>query len=117
MKKIVLVALLFVSYLIFLQFSQHCIVKTSREDNLLKSQLTASKNCHAELLASNNRLCLRDRICSYAKENLNMIIPTTKDTTSVSSVIYIKEIKTENQNIVYNLIDYITPNAQALTDQ
>lgn len=117
MKKMVFLVLLALGYVIFIQLSQHYIVKTSREESLMRSQLTAAKNCHAELLAINNRLCLRDRICSFAKDNLGMVIPTTRDTLALNSVTYIKETKNDKQNIVYSLIDYITPNAQALTEQ
>jgi hypothetical protein len=95
---------------------QHDINVDTKEMKELNSELVAARNCKAELLTTNNQLCLRDRICSYATTNLGLVNATDTDSTKVGEVVYVKESNKDDNNIVYSLIDFITPDMQAITE-
>lgn len=115
MKSLIFCLVLIVFKLFIIPFSQHDLVGNNREIKSLKSELVAAKNCKAELLSKNNQLCLRERICAYAQSNLGLMNPINADTTSTTKISFVKESK-QNENIVYSLIDFISPNAHALTE-
>ncbi|HPY95745.1 MAG TPA: hypothetical protein PL063_00875 [Candidatus Cloacimonadota bacterium] len=95
------------------QFNQHSITKNNRKINDLVTELTAAKNCNSELLAQNNKLCLRERIYSFAQTKLDMVCVASDDTDYSDRVMYVREEQKRN-SLMFSLIDYMTPDLQAL---
>ncbi len=116
MKPMVFCGILLLIRVFLMQFSQHSLLMNYREIKELKSELVAEKNCKAELLSKNNQLCLRDRICSYASGNLGLFNPISSDSTASNRISYVRESK-KSDNIMYSLIDFMSPEAQALNPQ
>lgn len=114
MKAVIIGIVVVLAHYGITQLCQHDILKDSREMKELNAELVAAKNCKAELLTTNNQLCLRDRICSFASTNLGLVNSTNSDSTNVGEVVYVKETN-KDENIVYSLIDFITPDMQAIT--
>jgi cell division protein FtsL len=102
-----LICICIVSFLHFNNENQ--IVKATKENAKLRKLLNAEKTINTELWIDNNQLNSRDRIIEFASVELGMICPQTDGT----QVIYIKENETKDK-IFFSLIDFITPEAQAL---
>ncbi|HOD54660.1 MAG TPA: hypothetical protein PKJ08_09055 [Candidatus Cloacimonadota bacterium] len=116
MKPVVVCGILLLVRVFLMQFSQHSVLMNYREIKELKSELVAARNCKAELLSKNNQLCLRERICNYASSNLGLFNPISSDSTASARISYVRENK-KNDNVMYSLIDFISPEAQALNPQ
>lgn len=104
------ICILVVSFLHF--FNENQIVKATKENAKLRKLLNAEKTINTELWIEHNQLSSRERIIQYASADLGMICPKTDG----NQVIYIKESETKDK-IFFSLIDFITPEAQALTQK
>jgi cell division protein FtsL len=97
----------------FLHFNnENQIVKATKENAKLRKLLNAEKTINTELWIENNQLNSRERIIQYASLELGMICPRTDST----KVVYIEEKETKDK-IFFSLIDFISPEAQALTQK
>ncbi len=111
MKKSFL--LFFILIAIFLHFfNENQIVKATKETARLRKLFNAEKTINTEFWIYNYQLNSRDRILQYASTDLGMICPKTDG----EQVIYIKENETKDK-ILFSLIDFIIPEAQALTQK
>ena len=93
-------------------FNENQIVKATKENAKLRKLLNAEKTINTELWIEHNHLSSRERIIQYASADLGMICPQADG----NQVIYIKESETKDK-IFFSLIDFITPEAQALTQK
>ena len=91
-------------------FNQHKIVLATKDYAKLEKQLNAERTINTELSIENDQLSSRDRIYQIATQDMGMICPRTDG----QSVIYIKESESEDK-VSFSLIDFISPEAQALT--
>jgi cell division protein FtsL len=97
----------------FLHFNnENQIVRATKENATLRKLLNAEKTINTELWIENNQLNSRERIIQYASADLGMICPKTDG----SQVIYIKENEIKDKTF-FSLIDFISPEAQALTQK
>jgi cell division protein FtsL len=104
------ICILIVFFLHF--FNENQIVKATKDNATLRKLYNAEKTINTELWIENNQLNSRDRIIQFASADLGMVCPKTDG----SQVIYIKENETKDK-IFFSLIDFISPEAQALTQK
>jgi cell division protein FtsL len=98
---------------IFLHFmNEHSIVQSTREYTRLEKLLNAERTINTELWIENNELTSRDRIAQIATSQMGMVCPKTDG----NAVVYIKESESKDK-VLFSLIDFISPEAQALTQK
>lgn len=104
-KIIIIVSLIFVS--IFSHYSnKHKILVYGRKLDESREFYQAQKVNNLNLITLNSKLSSRDRIQRLASENLDMFFPTNNEN--------VHNIKFDNKEKTFRLIDYIVPSAEAL---
>jgi len=110
--RLIILSIILASIIIVQYLNQHQIVRATQEYASLEKKYAAARTINNELIITYNELISRDRIVGVATEQLGMF-QAKNDGINVT---YVKEQSKENQ-ILFSLIDYITPSAQALTER
>jgi|GEM_PF-2957353 len=107
------VVFMFILNIIVTGLLQSRIKTIGNKINTVENSYAAQHTIHSYLFREKQHLMRRDRIVSYAQQNLGMI-PIKPD--EIASGRYIKEIKEDsdkNNLPVYSFIDFITPTLHA----
>ncbi|MCL2063672.1 MAG: hypothetical protein FWG98_04805 [Candidatus Cloacimonetes bacterium] len=114
MKKfLIAVAIMFVLNILITGLLQSQIKIMGNQIGTKETLNSAYHTRHAYLLRERQELMRRDRIVSYAQQNLGMKLLKPDE---IAGGQYLKEIVEEtsrNNNVVYSFIDFITPSMNA----
>ncbi len=114
-KSIAILTIMLVSYLVSINVNQYFIAKSKNKQENLAKVFAAVNDQNKILLQSNQRLKTRERIIAYASEKLGMKQLNPDVILSGSIIKEINEENTKNQNIIYSLIDFVSPTMEAIT--
>jgi hypothetical protein len=95
---------------------QSCSKKVGNQIEAVDAAYLANHSRHTNLIRERQELARRDRIVSYAQNNLGMRLLRADE---IASGNIIKEIREEEarSNIVYAFIDFITPSLNAFENR
>ena len=111
---IIAVCVMFVLNIVLTGIFQSCSKKVGNEMVAVESAYSAHHTRHTHLLRERQELARRDRVISYAQQNLNMRLLQPDEIASGNTVKVIIEEETRNNNIIYTFIDFITPSLSAI---
>ena len=114
MKPIIVVVLLmFVLNIVVTGILQDTIKKDGNRFNRLEATYSANHARQSFLIRERQELLRRDRIINYAQQNLDMQLLRPDEIASGQFIKEIHENQTRNNNVVYSLIDFLIPSANA----
>ncbi|MCK9329959.1 MAG: hypothetical protein PHY08_06560 [Candidatus Cloacimonetes bacterium] len=114
-KSIAVLIIMTFIYLISVNINQYFIARCKNKQESLNKVFAAVNDQNKILLQTNQKLKTRERIIAYATEKLNMKQVEPDVILSGSIIKEIKEESTKNQNIIYSLIDFVSPTMEAIT--
>ena len=112
--SVIAVSIMFVLNILFTGLFQSCSKRVGNELVAVESTYSAHHTRHSHLLRERQELARRDRIVSYAQQNLSMRLLQPDEIASGNTVKVIIEEETRNNNIIYTFIDFITPSLSAI---
>lgn len=115
MKRSVVALIISIAiYFVLINLNQFFIAQSKTKHESLSKTFTAVNDQNKMLLQTNQRLKTRERIIAYATENLKMIQLNPDVILSGNIIKEINEEQAKNQNIIYSLIDFVSPTAEAI---
>jgi len=112
--SIIAVSVMFVLNIVFTGIFQNFSKRVGNEMVAVERTYSAHHTRHTHLLRERQELARRDRIISYAQQNLNMRLLQPDEMASGGTVKVIIEEETRNNNVIYTFIDFITPSLNAI---
>ena len=115
MKKIIIIIFgMFVINIITTGLLQDRIKRDGNKLLRLEMEYSANHARYSFLVRERQDLLRRDRIITYAQNNLGMQLLRPDEIASGRHIKEIHENQTRSNNIVYSFIDFITPSANAI---
>ena len=112
--SIITVCVMFVLNILFTGLLQSCSKRVGNEMVEVERSYSAHHTKHTQLLRERQELARRDRIVSYAQQNLNMRLLQPDEMAGGNTIKVIIEEETRNNNVIYTFIDFITPSLNAI---
>lgn len=91
-------------------YNQARYLKYGRSVSALNEQLRLNTDVNRDLVHQQNSFISKDRITRIAQQDLGMVYSTAE----TNMVYYVGETKSAN-GFMYSLLDFVTPQAQAIT--
>jgi len=111
--SIIFVFIFFVLNVVLTGVFQSCTKRVGNDLVTVERTYSAHHTRHTQLLRERQELARRERIVSYAQQNLGMRLLQPDEIASGDPIKVIIEREARNNNIIYTFIDFITPSLNA----